>query len=238
MGTLLSFIIGLGSLLVGKKISEKSSEGLKNVNYTVEFWDGTIAKLAGDIPKVYVKKWIEVESNGNPCATGGALNKQGFTLESGLFQLYYPDDFDRQYPGISHITLKSLRAPCDGGNKSKSQVCKRELTTQEINDQISIGIAYINYCRKMISQYTKGKWSGSDYWKMVKMWHALPSLIPLGFGGIFPNNWNEFSSKIETLAAKGIPSYTDKNGVVHYYEKAAISRILENARKTGASVAS
>lgn len=226
-----------GTLSIGNKKPMTSM-------YNTESWRGVAKTLAKDIPVPFILKWIEIESGGNPCATGGALDRDGHTKEAGIFQFYYPDDYKRL--GVS---IDVIRACCEGGSYSKSQVCDRALTGSEINTQMQSGIDYINKARQTSEAQLASvgaKWGKSDkgYWKLVKLQHALPTIASMGIPlvtkilGRAPSSWNEFRSVVEQKL--NVPEWIyagySIKGVKQYYSQAKIIQCLNNAERTGDAI--
>lgn len=68
---------------------------------SVAAWQPIVHRLiASEFPRVneaFAMEWINVESDGNPCAVGdpGSVAQDGNPVEIGIGQLYNPDDFKR-----------------------------------------------------------------------------------------------------------------------------------------------
>ena len=87
--------LGLGFLIGQKKAS---ASPVADPSYPVSIWRALIKKLApASLDVEFVLKWIEVESNGNPCAVGSlkAFGPDGNPREMGIGQFYNPDDVVR-----------------------------------------------------------------------------------------------------------------------------------------------
>lgn len=251
----MGLIFGIfGAILAGLGLAKKSAEAsslsktskpMKSM-YNVKSWAALAAKMAGDIPVPFILEWIRIESGGNPCKTGGSVidlkkypkanpKDVGIVVESGIGQLYYPDDFNR-----FGIDIDKWRAPCQGGKYSTSSVCLRPLTGEELNAQMDGLIKYINRLRMIVSQTLIPlgiKWgvSTSDYWTAVKLYHGVPNLFKKAFPdgtkklGYPPRSWKELRGAIDKLNVANWIS----NGRGSFYTPQRISEVLSNAERTG-----
>ena len=131
---------------------------------SVEKWRGLVSRYAGDIPVDFLLAWIQRESGGNPCSYT--------TLrESGIFQLMPPDNTNQ-----GGTTEAALRAACSGSSQSAA----RQLTSDELDEQVKSGIRYVNYLRgkahgKLVAAGVTWDESNPDFWRIVKLQHAYPA---------------------------------------------------------------
>lgn len=244
IGIITTFLV-----ILARKPPTKTSISQVSVNslYTVESWRSLLNEMRGDIPLSYGMKWIEVESDGNPCATGGGIASDGKTLESGITQLLYPHDYKNL-----NLNLDRMRSYCKDGSRGASQVCIRELTQSEKVEQVKSLVDYINDAKSYISRlginWNKSK---SDYWMLVKLKHGMPAVLIRGWNegtkilGHIPNDWNEFRKAVSILNVPTIGEYPTngwivrgklKDGSTYYYTQAMINKVLFNAEKVGSVV--
>lgn len=197
-----------------------------------------VASAMAGIPAEFVMAYIGVESGGNPCAIGvpGAKGPDGMPQELGLFQLYNPDDLK-----VIKATGKELRAYCASDGSSK-QI--RQLTSKEIGRHVGLGIANIQRHKARADAALKKygyNWDehSKDYWRMVKLVHALPVLVDLGNTpglkvvadklGYAPSTWKQYRDTYASInpRARFDSKKTKQDG---YY------RAFENAEWTGGQV--
>lgn len=231
MGWLLAILgtlLGIGTIKKAVSSNDNSIPPIGVPHYTVESWRGIVSEKAGNIPVNFILKWIQVESDGNPCATGGHMANSTDVKETGLFQFYYPDDYIKLGLDTNH-----LRAYC--GAKA-SQTCTRMLSGDEINYQIDAGLHYINLCRDKATHdlaNVGASWSGTDYWMMVKMQHNSPALSSPGLGRVYrilgkaPDNWRQYR---DTVMA-------NKSTWPAGYDSSTVAQVLNNAQKVGIAAA-
>jgi hypothetical protein len=223
----------IGAMLAGLGLAKKSELSKGKSMYSVQSWRDLAVRMAGDIPVPFILKWIQIESGGNPCATGKWM-AGSVVGESGIGQLYYPDDFTRQ-----KIDINKFRAACQGGAGSISENCIRPLTGEELNLQMKSLVDYINYARSKASNRLAGvglRWTGQDYWKLVKLVHALPVLLIKGLA-YKPSNWDDFAAVINKLNVPNwIVSGKNKDGTPKYYTQQKIRDCLANADNCGSAV--
>ena len=235
---IVGFIIALS-----RNANARSAKNPMNVDLTtksVTQWEPFVrvaAKLAG-VPAEFVMAYIGVESGGNPCSIGvpGAKGPDGQPQELGLFQLYNPDDLK-----ALKATGKELREYCASDGSSRQT---RQLTAKEIGRHVGLGIANIqkHKARAVAAMQKYGyKWdeNSKDFWRMVKLVHALPVLVDLGKNpatkqvadklGYAPSTWDQFR---ETYASFNPRARFKPGGVKQdgYY------RAFENAEWTGGQV--
>jgi hypothetical protein len=129
----------------------------------VEQWRSLVSDNAGDIPVDFLLAWIQRESGGNPCS---------YTTmrESGIFQLMPPDNTNQ-----GGTTEAALRAACSGSSQSAA----RQLTSDELDEQVKSGIRYVNYVRgvahkKLDAAGVTWDEANPDFWRIVKLQHAYP----------------------------------------------------------------
>jgi len=244
IGILTTFLV-----ILAKKSSANTSISQHPVNslYNAESWRSLFNEMRGDIPQSFGMKWMEVESDFNPCATGGGIASNGKTLESGLTQLFYPDDYNRL-----GYNIDKMRAYCQNGSRGASQVCIRALTQDEKVEQVKSVVDFINDSRSYIARVGI-RWDKStpDYWIMVKLKHGIPAVLIKGWNegtrilGHIPNDWNDFKKAVRVLNIATIGKYPTtgwivagklKDGRDYYYTQATINKVLFNAEKVGSVV--
>jgi hypothetical protein len=164
----------------------------------VEAWSALLAKYAPDLSQDFLKKWIEVESNGNLCSWT--------TLrESGIFQLMIGDN-----QRVAGTTEALLRAACIANSQKKA----RTPTQAELEEQVRSGIAYVRWCIDQARKHLAAvgaKWpeSSTDFGKMVKFEHVLPGRISTWLKnataglGRPPTSWAEI---VPYASSAGIPA--------------------------------
>jgi len=220
--------LGLGFLIGQKKAS---ASPVADPSYPVSIWRALIKKLApASLDVEFVLKWIEVESNGNPCAVGSfkSFGPDGNPLEMGIGQFYNPDDLVRL-----KLTGSELRAYCIPGTQRASRV----LTPTEMTRQAQAMIDLIKSCQASATNDLRSvgaTWSprGRDFYKLTKLQHGLPGLPRMGMPAVTkklghaPRDWQEFRT---TLASVKLDSNTEKY-------RDGFAKILNNAEKTAAVV--
>jgi hypothetical protein len=205
------------------------------INYNTDYWVPLFNQMRGDIPLPFIYTWAKIESDGNPCATGGGIASNGKTLESGLAQLFYPSDYNKL-----GINIDEFRSYCKGGSSGASQVCIRRLTSSEEKEQVKALVDKINDSRSIITSLGIN-WlkSSKDYWYLVKLRHGMPEILRRGWlEGGKPKNWQEFKLAVNRLniSTGWIPHYKDKDGNTIYYSQASINHVINNAQKVGDAI--
>ena len=197
-------------------------------------WDAYLAGpcAAHGIQPAYARRWIEIESAGQPCAVGdpragGDPGDPGadFPREIGIAQLWNPDD-------LRHLgaTAAELRAYCIPGRNHPSrirdakgslidivgfsQTLARSLTPAEMQRQADlavglIGLAMTGADRDLTAVAAGPGWARTqrDYWRLVKLQHALPGLSHSGLPAVAhllghaPRDWTELHGQ----ARRGSP---------------------------------
>lgn len=156
----------------------------------VEAWRDLVEELAGDLPVEFLLAWIGWESGGDPCSWTSYQ-------EAGIFQLMPPDNLTQ---GGTTMAMMHPVPPC-GASSGSPRSSRSALPDDVAREQVRAGVQYVNYCRN----YVRGKlstygytWDESDYgfWALVKMVHALPSVVGKmlqagidGSGGDHPADW-------------------------------------------------
>lgn len=172
--------------------------------YTPSVWEPLVrALIAKDFPRIDPRialKWLAMESGGNPCSFGrpGDQGPDGEPREIGLGQIYNPDDF--QALGLSAFGLLpgSFRAYC----VANTQLRSRSLTGKEMEDQVRFTLLAkiaqgMDTADRIVAKYHL-PWAKLDYWKLVKVTHALPAILNQGLPAVVkklgraPKNWAEF----------------------------------------------
>lgn len=199
--------------------------------YTPAYWQPLVLSQApfSRVPGVFAMNWLTHESGGKPCAfgTATALGPDGHPREQGLAQVYNPDDFKSL-----GIPSGSLRVYCQPG----TQTCTRLLSADEELAQVNALFGLIRKCRAkadvaMSANGVRG-WGERDYWRLVKLVHALPGLVKgLAYVtkslGRPPLNWAEFKGNV--LAGTKLDAGTER-----YREM--FPRLFANAEKTAAGI--
>ena len=194
----------------------------------VERWRPLVAKLARGLDVDFLLTWIQLESGGNPCATGIA-NK-----EAGLFQSYHPAD-DRH-----GATFEALRAACALGQQTAS----RPLTDAEQQLQVSSGIALARACLDVASSALKAigaYWSPRDRYCLAKLVHALPAYVyrfPAAYvsaRGKAPVGWGDFRAWVRSLSEEAVIAID--RGVQPWSSVAQRDRLFDLAERAGNAAA-
>jgi hypothetical protein len=194
----------------------------------VEAWRSLIADKAdgSDVPVDFLLMWVRYESYGNPCALGVKGH------EAGIAQTWHPDD-DR-----FGATYDELRAPC----VEDKQETARPLTGDEKDLQVTSLVAMVKNARdaaraQMARAGVTWPETSSDFWKLVKLRHALPAwgsdyLVPCARAlGHPPATFGEFRTWIESLSDDEVIAI-NKN-VRPFAPIAQRRRLFDNAEKTG-----
>lgn len=194
--------------------------------YTVKDWDPYINALSGGygVSGVFARKWIEVESGGNPAAIGAPGDfYNGHPREIGIAQFYNPDDLARL-----GLKIENLRAYCDGN----TQKLTRALTDAEMKEQVVGLLKLVKLCQTsaygILAAVGNPKWSYADLQKLTKLVHGLPGLAygvkaVMRYLGRAPSSWDEFRANINNVTLDA--------GTERY--RPAFARILQNAETTG-----
>lgn len=167
---------------------------------TMEDWIPLIVVYSmpmGILPTV-TEAWILEESAGNPCAIGrpGAQDAQGHVLESGLAQLYSPDEIK-----IAKTTNAAMRVGCLRG----TQWLTRTLSPSEKQEHVRAAVTFIRHCWDVATHCAIThtlKWDLSDRWRLSKLVHGLPDLVTLGIPAVCeelqraPSSWMEFTNVV------------------------------------------
>ncbi len=212
------------------------SANVQNHGYVTSIWEPLVAALAvpAGIPIEFGMQWVENETGGNPCDIG-ELNKfgpDGCPLEFGIAQVYNPD----YYPFLGIKDGKSRRAYCTYPN-----TVNRQLTAEEMTQQVQDLVATIKYCvtnagHHLVANHYPWLAGSRDYWRAVKLWHALPSIMSPGFAHVaakygIPKTWAEF--RVGYVAIEPRAAFVP--GKPHN-EQSGYWRALENAENTGGVV--
>jgi hypothetical protein len=157
---------------------------------SAERWRAAFRTLGPDLPIDFLIAWLDKESGGNPCSTGIP------GVEAGIFQTFHPAD-DR-----FGATFAQLRQGCSGQTVvDPSQV--------DFDLQARHGINFVRSKAATAQAHLSAagvSWSrsSSDFWKGVKMEHALPcvmgDLLPRvarKFGP--PRDWDTFKRQALSL---------------------------------------
>jgi hypothetical protein len=222
--------------------------------YTVDSWLAYVQPLAAaaGVPVAYAQQWNQIEANGQPCAVGNRFKAFDgvHPLESGIAQLYGPDDYD-----ALKVDATALRAYCaprylapvlDGKGKPTgrqalafSQQHFRALTPDEMRVQAGALVGKIALGALRVNAMLGGAWdrSGRDFWTLVKMHsHGLPGLAPsvIAYLKRAPGTWAELRA---TALDPAFLTFLAAHDPVTYGYRDAIPGVLLNAEKTAAVVA-
>jgi hypothetical protein len=194
----------------------------------VEAWRSRVEEKADGtgVPVDFLLMWVRVESYGNPCALGVKGH------EAGIAQTWHPDD-DR-----FGATYDELRAPC----VEDSQESARALTGDEKDLQVASLVAMVKNARdaaraQMARAGVTWPETSSDFWKLVKLRHALPAwgadyLRPCATAlGHPPATFAEFREWIESLSDDEVIAIN--RNVKPFAPIAQRRRLFDNAEKTG-----
>ena len=192
----------------------------------VEAWRSLIEAKAPELPTDFVLMWVRYESYGNPCALGVKGH------EAGIAQTWHPDD-DRY-----GATYDELRAAC----VEDSQDLARSLTDDEKDLQVASLVGLVRSSRdaaraQMARAGVTWPETSSDFWKLVKLRHALPAwgadyLVPCKKAlGHAPATFGEFRGWIESLSDDEVIAIN--RNVKPFAPVAQRRRLFDNAEKTG-----
>lgn len=227
--------------------------------YNTESWRPIVIPIASEkgIPIEFLMKWIDVESGGQPCAVGNkfaSYDNGVHPLEAGLVQLYGPDDY--KLTGADPTAIRAYckpkyLAPTGGkGADGKplmamafSQECSRPLTPAEMGEAVRYSAAKVLADAQRASQILASvgsQWShfSPDYWKFVKLQHALPGLakaisytkLVLGYA---PKTWSEYRT---TVMLDSVQEMIKEHDPLTWKYREGFANDLENADKTGSVV--
>jgi hypothetical protein len=154
--------------------------------------------VAHQIPLEFALKWIEIESGGNPCAIGDPSQRgpDGEPRELGIAQLHNPDDL--RAVGVASSELRAYCVPGTG-------VLARPLTLPEMSTQAVAAVGLIANCMAAADldlAAVGARWTGRDYWTLVKLRHGLPGLARSGLLAVTrllgraPESWREFRAAL------------------------------------------
>jgi hypothetical protein len=195
-----------------------------------------IAATVARVPWEVAYAWIGIESEGNPCAVGEktATAPDGYPKEIGLVQFYNPDDLRRLGAKPSELCAYCVRPQPGEPNPQK---LARAMTPAEIGRHVGLSMAFIRDKQAdadhyLVLHHVPWATQGADYWRMVKLVHALPSIVHTGLGQVVaklgrpPTSWWEFRTTYETInpRARYNPKVKKQDG---YW------RALANAEWTG-----
>ncbi len=231
----LLFILGLAANKASASNVSPINLNLKDA--TITQWEPfvKIAAVVAQVPWQFANAWLAIESGGNACAVGNkttVVPPANFPREIGLWQIYNPDDFKALGVNPSELCAYCVR-PLPG--QPNPQKLLRQMTSAEIGRVMGVGMKLINLKRKDAEHYMTlagVKWpdTSPDFWRMVKLPHALPSILNTGLGQVVkklgrpPNNWAEFRSVYGTINPRSLIK-TDG-----YF------RAMQNAEWTGGQV--
>lgn len=220
-----------GLLLAAALASLARGAGAAQFPAPVEAWRSLIAEKADGtgLPIDFLLMWVQRESYGNPCALGIP------GVEAGIAQTYHPDD-DR-----FGATFDQLRAACVTGKQEQA----RPLTADEKDLQVTSLVGLVKNARDAARAQMKGAgiaWSesSSDFWKLVKLRHALPALgadylQPCADAlGHPPATFAEFREWMEGLTDDQVIAINAK--VKPWSSLAQRRRLFDSAEKTGSVV--
>jgi len=185
-----------------------------SIAYTMDSWAALLNDMAParHIAPSAARTWMLLESGGNPAAVGTvypngrvARDADGNILESGLFQLYSPQEIR-----LAGTTVAKMRAGCSTreGSRAIIQSMVRYLTVPEAHEHIRAGLTFIEYCRGVAATAADAahlSWSTADMWALTKLRHGLPVLINPGLPlvsrllGRPPQSFDEFTSLLPAV---------------------------------------
>jgi len=196
---------------------------------SVEAWRSLVSQYNGGMPTDFLLAWLDVESGGNACSTT-SLD------ERGIFQIH-PEEAK-----YTNTDFGLLRPACSGGKLTRS------LTDDEKKIQVISGVYLAQHYRERARSILNGvgaDWSeaSSDFWKLVKLGHALPAVGSEGLPwvkrtlGRAPTGWDEFVSTFDRMPCSAMSSALAKfcNSASHDGLKNRISDTIANADKVGSA---
>lgn len=223
----------------GSALSWGGKADVTNLGYTTIVWSPLIVALAvpEGIPYKYGMAWVNAESEGNPCVIGerDSFGPDGNPREFGIAQVYNPDYYKFLGRGNGIKNGNSRRAYC-----RYPQTVTRMLTPEEMTEQVQDLVDVIKYCRDnadhMMALTNTSFPEPRDYWRFVKLYHALPSIVHalpqvVAKLGRAPTTWTEFRN---TFCQVQPAAY--HNPKVDRHHQSVYWRALQNAEDTGGVV--
>lgn len=213
----------------------------------------------------FAMAWLAIETGGNPCDVGSATatGPDGYPRELGLFQFFNPDDLRALGATAAELVTYCIRPERgarehpdtnnhDGGFLDGSQPNPQKLTggpavmatslmnSAQIARHIQLGMGLIKLKRASADHYMSAvnlRWptTGRDYWRMVKLYHALPTIVNTGLAqvtqrlGRAPLAWAEFRSTYEQINPRARFSPIKEDQDIYF-------KALENAEWTGGQI--
>ena len=172
---------------------------------SAEDWRPLAETMAGDIPIDFIIAWIDKESGGNPCNR----TTDPLLFEVGIGQFCTAGDCaDNLTMAATTSAAQHPVPPCIPG--ANSYATYASLSPSQQTDQMQALVTYIKNARNRVDDYLSSAgtiWidNGEDYWKLVKMVHALPHAIVVGLPACTAatgqpcDDWNGFASAIRGL---------------------------------------
>jgi hypothetical protein len=217
----------------------------------------------------FAMAWIGIESGGNVCDVGSstATGPDGCPREIELFQIFNPDDLRALGATAAELVAYCVHPGAgphehpdtnnnDGGFLDGSQPNPKRLaggpaamatailTSAQIDRHLALGMALIKLKRAAADHYmavADVRWptTGKDYWRMVKLYHALPPIVKNGLGlvahklGRAPVAWAEFRATYEQINSR---AKFDPAKAAAGLEQDIYYRALDNAEWTGGQI--
>lgn len=235
--------------------------------YTTESWRPWLIPLCikAGIPIEFMMEWLRIESGGDPCAVGNpfaSFANGAYPLESGLVQLYGPDDYT-----ATKADPAAMRAYCKPKqmlpvrdhngvqltNKDGSpmfamgfpQGVTRALTLDEQAEQARAAVAKVSSDMRSAGHMLTNvgaRWATTspDFWMFVKLQHALPGLASaIRFTakqlGHAPSGWREYATSVLSEPVLAMIQ-ADPGMVETWNHHTDFAHELANAEKTGSVV--
>jgi hypothetical protein len=157
-------------------------------------WDIYIDELCGDVDPDFLRRWITIESGGNPCSVGSVaqLRRDGYAREAGLGQLY----FERRDQVVFGATLPKLRGACSSTTQDRIRPLTEEEKRIQVTSLVSMAASYLGKARALLAQVGEN-WNPDEINALAKLYHALPALYRFLPGACAENaggDWYSFKT--------------------------------------------
>ena len=195
-----------------------------------------LISAATDIDADFLMRWVEKESDGNPCSKG----IWGGPWEAGIAQVYY--DKNQRNASVFGATIDQLRTACE--LDTQRQI--RDLTDAEkalqVSSLVKMADNYLGIARTKLAALGLN-WAETDVQCLAKLYHALPVLATSHLSYAAQNGhadyWDDFdnfessSTREEIIAIDAAMGYAPGKGAAPFWP---IGRFFDNARYVGKGV--
>lgn len=196
-------------------------------------WNPLIEEMRGEISADFLRRWMERESGGNPCAKG----MWGGPWEAGIGQVYFGED--QRHTSQFGVTLDDLRACCYIGSERMASYPTDAQMRANVSSLVMMATKYTSVARNRLSAIGV-EWSDLDVQCLAKLYHALPVLVTNHLSVAYRNgmasDWNTYRSyygnmsREEVIEADLAAGYKAGKGAARFWP---LDRLFENAEYTG-----